>query len=120
MSVNIYTSRRHNFDKVWYWKRNDAIKDLSKYVYETNPDGFFYARDVSVESQDNQPINNTFLFDNSVITLFTEDIVNIEINDIVKYEDVIWRVSNVQFQHIHKNHQFMKKGFNRTYVQLTR
>jgi len=118
--INIYTSRRGNFDKVWYWKRNESIKDLSKYVYETKPDGLFYAKDVSVESQDNQPINNSFLFDNQSITLYTEDSVNLEINDIVKYEDEIWRVANVQFQHIHKTHQFMKKGYNRTYIQITR
>ena len=120
MGVNIYTSRRDTFDKVFYWKRNEDIKDLAKYVYETKPDGLFYAKEITPESEDGQQINNAFMFDNTTITIYTEDSVKIEKNDIVKYDDEIWRVVNVQRQHIHKTHQFMKNGFYRTYLQLTR
>lgn len=120
MSVDIYTSRRHNFDKVWYWKRNDAIKDLSKYVYETQPDGFFYAREMSPAATDNAQVQNVYLYDKSNISLATEDKVNLEVNDIVKYADEIWRVNNVQRAIIGKTHQFMKRVAYRTYIQVTK
>lgn len=120
MSVNIYTSRRHNFDKVWYWKRNDAIKDLSKYIYENTPDGFFYAREESPIDTGNAQTQNVYLYDKSNITLQTEDKVNLEINDIVKYMDEIWRVNNVQKQIIGKTHQFMKNVDTRTFIQITK
>lgn len=118
--VNIYTSRRDYFDKVVYWKRNENIRDLAKYVYENKPDGLFYAKEITAESKESQQISNAFLFDNANITIYTEDAIDIEKNDIVKYENEIWRVVNIQKNFIHKTHQFMKKGYYRTFIQLTR
>ena len=120
MGVNIYTSRRDFFDQVLYWRRNEGIRDLAIYVYETKPDGIFYAKEITPESEESQQVNNAFLFDNQTITIYTEDSININKNDIVKYDNEIWRVVNVQKNHIHKTHQFMKHGFDRTYLQLTR
>jgi len=118
--INVYTSRRTNYDIVYYWKRNENIKDLAKYVYEVKADGLFYAREITAELKDAQQVNNAFMFDNQSITIVTEDMINVEVNDIVKYDNEIWRVVNIQKNHIHKTHKFMKKGFDRIFMQLTR
>lgn len=118
--INEYTSRRVNFELCYYWKRNDEEKDLSEYLLEEVPNGRFYAREITAFTNRKQEINNTFLFDETTITIETNDTIEAKVGDVVYFDDEVWVVLNIQRKHIHKNKQFLKADYNRTYLQLKR
>ena len=118
--IDIYTSRRTEHEKCYYWKRNEDNRDLSEYAYEEYYDGFFYAREYVAEFFQKQNVSNTFMFDSSTITLETKDKVEIEPNDVIFYDENYWRVVNVNKVEYHKNSQFGKKKSYQTFIQIKR
>lgn len=99
MSVNIYHSRRTNYRKCIYWNRDerDSIANSSKWIANNKPDGSFFGRPVSNKTTMNNPVNNVMMFDRNSITLETDDdIDNIQVNSIVKYNNSVWILENIQ------------------------
>lgn len=117
-SIDIYTSRRNEFDECAYWSRDDDEQDLSKYAYENDITGIFYAKEMSALSTQKNNVGGVFLYDEDSITIETSDIVSIKAGDIVRYDDKLWLVMSVQKKEIHKRKQFLKDSFYKTYIQL--
>lgn len=115
---NIYTSRRTNFEECLYWKRDDQDKDLETYTHENKSSGRFFAKEISPLAKKKLVIGGVFMFDSKTIMLETNDSVEINAGDIVKYENKLWNVSDVQELEFHKNSQFMKKVDYKTYISL--
>lgn len=116
--IDINTSRRTLHNKCRYWKVKDKTKDKSEIVYEQKEAGVFYAKEISAFSKDMQIIGEVFMFQSNVTTIVTTDINDININDIVEFNNKIWRVVNVQKRRVMKQSQFSKKTSEMTYVQL--
>lgn len=118
--ISEFTSRRINFEKCKYWNRKESKLDLEQYVYENAPSGHFYAKEITAQTLQKNIIGNTFMFDQNTIALETSDVVNIVSGDIVEYDNELWVVNNVQYDEIHKNKQFMKTSYKKTYIQMRR
>lgn len=119
-SIDLFTSRRVDFDLCTYWSRDNDESDLSEYAHENEPSGAFYAKDENPSTLQKQDIGGIFLFDENTITLSTPDAVDIKAGDVVSYDDNYWAVRNVQEVWVNKNQQFMKSSSKRTYIQLKR
>ena len=99
MSVNIYHSRRTNYRKCIYWIRDerDSVANASKWIANKKPAGSFYAKPISNKTTMNNQVSGIMLFDRNTITLETDDdIDNIQLNSIVKYNNVVWILENIQ------------------------
>lgn len=118
MGIDIYHSRRINFTKCLYYKRNESINDLSKYVLLEKPEGHFYARLYSPNSRQNQDIANTFRFSENSLTLVTEDDVDeLKENNIVLYNGKAYVVMGVQRELHLKESQYSGEHYT-TYISL--
>jgi len=119
--INLGTSRRTCHNKTFYWKRNEDDEfDESMYEHNVEYDGVFYAKDVRAKASSKQDISGMFLFDSNVITIMTYDKVDIKSGDVVKYDNQIWKVEDVQERDINKNNEFMKEPDKETYINLKR
>ena len=119
MAVDIYHSRRKNFKKCVYYKRNEKINDLSKYVLLEKPEGVFYARLESPNSRQNQDINNTFrVSENNLTLLTTDDVEDLVENCVVLYNGKAYVVMNVQREECLRESQYYTEHYCRTYISL--
>lgn len=130
-NVDIFTSRRNCNNLCYYWIRRDneddssiivsVDKDLNEMVYEREPDGSFYANEMQTYDSENQIIGGTFMFDQNFVTIVTEDnIPNININDIVVYDDEVWRISSISKRKRKRQNQFSRNCAYKTYLYLKR
>ena len=83
---NIYSSRRTNFEECYYWKRDNDEVDLETYAHENKHSGKFFAKEISPLTKQKNVIGGLFMFDSSTIMLETNDYINIDAGDVVKYD----------------------------------
>ena len=98
MSFDMFQSRRNYNEPCKWWSRNlkDEI-DLDELVYNHVPNGFFMAKEVSPETERNNPIANTWLLNRSGVTIKTPDnVYGIESECLVLYQEELWLVVDVQ------------------------
>lgn len=132
-NVDLFTSRRNHFNKCYYWKRNDreeemkqdlysmvsVDEDSNEMSYEREPDGWFDANEISNFEENNQIIAGTFMFDDNTVTLETNDnIPLLGINDIVVFDNKVWRVIKVARKKRKRQAQFSKDYSYKTYISL--
>ena len=118
--INLRTSRRVNFNKCAYWNRKDKDVDKEEYAHNNAVNGYFYAKEVSPITKNKNVVNGLFMVDRNQTTLYTTDRINIESGDIVKYNDDLWRVVDIQEVPIKKQSQFMHQVDCETYLQLVK
>ena len=83
------------------------MNDLAKYVLVAKPVGHFYARKYSPMSRNNQDVNNTFRFSETMLTIITEDDVDdLKENNVVLFEGHPYVVLNIQRKEHIKEGQF--------------
>jgi len=134
-SADIFTSRRNYFNECWYWCRtkDDIERDvdlttivyvdeeLNEMIYERSPNGSFMATESSSYSSDNQIVGGTFMFDEHFVTLETNDnIQELSQNDIVIFDNNVWRVTNITKIKKKKQNQYSKFPSYKTYISLKR
>lgn len=134
-NVDLFTSRRNHFSKCYYWKKNDreiemnedlyssiSVDEESKEMcYEREPDGWFDANEISNYEEDNQIVGGAFMFDSNISTLVTND--NIPLlgsNDIVVFDNKVWRVTKTARKKRKRQAQFSKDYSYKTYINLKR
>ena len=118
--INLRTGRRSNFNKCYYWNREDKNVDKEEYAHSNKANGYFYAKELAPIINSKNIVNGTFMFDRNQTTLQTSDSIKIESGDIVKYQGELWRVVDVQIKPIKNQTQFIRKPDNITYLQLVR
>lgn len=118
-SIDIYETRRTNYEKVLYWKRDiDADIPVSEITGKAS-NGVFYARETNAESSRNDIVSGAFMFDDRNIMLITnDDVSDLAQNDICKYDDRLWNVISIQRYKRKKRSEFSAKGTYQTYIQL--
>ena len=116
--ISDLTSRRTYFDECQYWKRDDTDSSLEDYVYEHHYSGIFYAKETTSQTGQKNIVGNMFMFDQNTATIETMDLVNISSGDIIKFQDGLWLVTNVQKSMNNKSKQFLKNNFYKTYIQM--
>ena len=90
-NVDLFHSRRANFSKCEYWVRDErnSVGSPQQWVLRNVPSGRFYARPISVKSNQMNVVNGVWALDSNRITLETDDgIDDISRGSVVKYEHV--------------------------------
>lgn len=122
-NVDLFHSRRTNYHKCTYWVRDERNSAGSprNWVLENQPSGKFYAKTISVKSNQMNIINGVWAVDKDYITLETDDTVD-DINRgcLVNFNEELWLVENVQRQPYNKQSEFSRKIVYKTILTLTR
>lgn len=121
--IDIYHSRRVNYKLSYYWKRNESVKigDASKWVLENKPSGSFYAKPESEQSLIKNQIHNEFLLDRNSIVISTSDEINdLDSEDLVLYSGKTWLVVSIQRKIHIKETEFSSEEHYTSYINLRR
>lgn len=122
--IDLWNSRRNKFLKCEYWSQetNPDIAKFSSLVYKTQPTGWFLASYVGNITEENQVLENAFMFEKvTTVIETTDDVKDLRKNDIVKMKDLYYRVDDVQRKPITKQEQFLKEAQSfTTYISLRR
>ena len=134
-SADVFTSRRTHFNECMYWCRNEeeiekdidlttlvyVDHDVDELYYDRSPDGTFMATEVSDYSSNNNVIAGSFMFDQHVVTIQTNDNVSkLSQNDIVAFDGNVWRVTSISKRKKKRQNQFSKEVSYHTYISLMR
>lgn len=117
--IDLWSSRRDMFIKCEYWSQDRSELDQysnSKVVYNSVPTGFFYAKEVNSYSTSNQVIAESYMVEENSITIMTrDDVSNLKRNDIIRFEETIYRVDSIEKEPIKKQRNYMSSGLSFTY-----
>ena len=112
------TRRGYNF-KCFYWTR-DFKYDNETLVHNTKPSGLFYARIINNKAQDTQDVAGVFRVGTQNITIETCDVVTLNKDDIVQFDNNIWIVGRVTSYAIQKNAEYSSRYSKQTTIELNR
>lgn len=119
--VDLFHSRRTNYNKCVYWIRQEQNTSPSQWVAKNEPSGKFWAKPVSPKTNQGDVINGVWRVDKNHISLETDDdIEDLTQGCIVKYNEALWLVENVQGEIHNKESEFSKKIDYRYTIYLTR
>ena len=118
--LDIFTSRRTKFNDCRYFKKIDLGMDTNYLEYEDDPSGIFSAEESRAYQEGVQVVNGVMLKTYSVGIKTEDDIKDLEINDLVEWDNEKWRVTDIQKAKIVKENQFMKEVHYEYYVSLKR
>lgn len=119
---NPFLSRKTYNAIVEWWSRTTCKGQLSlsKLGYEIAPTGSFHAKPVS-EFSFNKRNEADVRFSNNFVTIETpDDISAIMVDDLVRYEGILYRVDNVSKRQVSKTKEFMRHPVSVFVLQLTR
>lgn len=119
--VDTYRSRRGYNYRCIYWKRKEnGIYDNEQLIHNKRPDGIFYARITSSKANDTQDIAGIFRVGTEGITIETQDIIDLDKDDLVQFNEEIWLVGRVNSEQIQKNAEFGRITSNKTMIELNK
>lgn len=120
--IDLETSRRDMFDLCTYWSQNDNqnLVSLDQLVHNKKPTGEFYAKEENSLSVQNQVVGGSFMFEETTVTLKTNDDVHLlRQNDVVFYDNKYYRVESIQQVKVRKQRQYLKSNYSAsTYISL--
>lgn len=115
--INFLIGHRGEFERCKYWNRDEDDNNLAEYTYQKE-NGTFWAKEVSPEDLRKLVINGLFMFDETLITLYTKSDCRLKKGDIVEHDGSKWIVQSCQQRTRNKYQQFMKTKVTDTYIQL--
>ena len=117
--VDIFVSRRDNFDECKYWcrKPNENPNEL---VYEMRkPDGYFDAKMSNPENFGTDVVGGVFMFDTNFVMIETnDDVFKLKANDVVEFRGKIYMITDIQKRPLRKNNQFTNELAYKYYISL--
>ena len=116
--IDLWQSRRDAFTKVRYWSQidNEDLISNSQIAYNRLPTGTFFAKEISAITGDSQVVGESLMYDEHTVNLYTRDKVeNLRINDLVEYEDKLYRVDSIQKNFKMNQRQFMRSQASAEY-----
>lgn len=122
-SVNIFHSRRTNFQECKYWVReeDEKIGDASQWILKKTPAGTFWAKEISPRLNQMNQLAGVFAFDKDTITLeSSDDLSDIAQGCIVLYNGKVWFVKDVQCRVFNKETQFSSEITYKYYINIRR
>lgn len=121
--VDLFHSRRTNYSRCGYWVRDERNQSgsPSQWVLYNQPSGFFYAKPVSVKSNQMNVVNGVWALDSDHVAIETDDeVTDISRGCIVEYAEELWLVESVQRQAHWKESEFSKHQDYKYTISLTR
>ena len=105
MSFDLFQSRRNMNERCKWWSRNESDEvEENELRYKRVPSGYFYAKEVNAEVQDDNIIGGVFMTDKTSVTIMSsDDLTSLQAKQLdmrnkvlVEYQGELWRVDNVQ------------------------
>lgn len=119
--IDLNRSRRGYNYKCFYWKRDvNGVMDNEELIHNEKPTGVFYAKIASSKSNDKQDIAGVFRVGVEGITIETNDIVDLERDDLVQFDGKVWSVGRVNDDPVQKNAEFGKTASKKTTIELNK
>lgn len=119
--IDLNRSRRGYNYKCFYWKRDaSGLMDNEELVHKNKPTGVFYAKIVSSKSNDKQDIAGVFRVGIEGITIETNDIVDLNKDDLVNFDGKTWIVGRVNDDPVQKNAEFGHNTSKKTAIELNK
>lgn len=119
MAIDIYTTRRNFFEKVYYWFYDSKNKDLNNLIYEKKPNGFFYAREENANTLTKEVIGQYFQVGSSEVAISTYDNASkLRPNDLVKFKNKLWVIVNIQKKVLSRQEAFNKNASARYFILI--
>lgn len=121
--IDLKQSRRTKFVQCQYWSQlsDPDIVKFNELAYEKEPNGFFKASIVGSFSEENQTLENAFMYKKTnVVVETTDNVRELERNDLVKMKGKMYRVEDIQRTPVQKQQQFLKDEYvsYTTYISL--
>lgn len=120
--IDIYYTRRGMYNLCQFWDRDESgVGNSEEYTYYNLPDGTFYAKEANNESNEVQTLFGSFMADSHSILLESHDDLNgLRENCLVKFDNCLWRVENIQKKIRRKQSEFNPNFDYVWYIQLRR
>lgn len=122
--IDLWQGRRNKFIQCEYWSQvtNPDIAKFSELSYEKQPNGFFTASLVGNYTEENQTLENAFMYKKvTVVIETTDDVKQLERNDLVRMKGELYRVVDINRKPISKQEQFLNDAVSyTTYISLRR
>lgn len=120
--INIYHSRRINYNRCIYWERDESgIGNEENLIYEKKPAGIFYATESNAETNSTNMLAGVFMTEQYDILLESTDWLDgLHKDCLVKYNDQLWRVNEVQKKPYKKESAFRNKKTYKWFIGLIR
>ena len=119
--IDLNRSRRGYNYRCLYWKRDETgVMDNETLIHKKTPDGVFYAKIVSSKANDTQDVAGVFRVGYEGITIETQDIVHLDKDDIILFDNKKWLVGRVNNDPIQKNAEYSHKTSNKTTIELNK
>ena len=123
--IDTWQSRRNKFINCVYWSQvaNINIAKFSELSYEKQPNGFFKASVVSNYTEENQTLENVFMYEKvTVVIETTDDVKELKRNDLVRMKGEFYRVDDIARKPVSKQEQFLNDEYvsYTTYISLRR
>ena len=117
--VDIFVSRRDNFDECKYWCRKPS-ENPNELVYEMRkPDGYFDAKMSNPENFGTDVVGGVFMFDTNFFMIETnDDVFNLKANDVVEFRGNIYMITDIQKRPLRKNNQYTNELAYKYYISL--
>lgn len=115
--IDLYTSRREHFLECEYWSQdeNDYVK-ISEIAYKISPTGTFLAKEEGAYTNENQVLSEIFMLrEKNVVVSTFDDVSDLKRNDIVRINEEMYRVEDIQVTPVNKQRQFMNSGYSKKY-----
>ena len=117
--VDIYRKRTGYPYKCLYWKRDTSgAMDNEELVHKKVPTGVFYAKISTSKAKDTQDVAGIFRAGTEGLTIETNDIVFLDKDDLVQFNEDIWIVGRVNNEALQKNAEFGRFSSNKTFIEL--
>lgn len=117
--IDLRTSRRDYFLHCEYWSQieDENYVETNEIIHSRIPTGTFYAKELNAYTIESQNISNLFMAESKNITIHTfDDVSDLQRNDIVKIDDVVYRVDNIQKTPVKKQRQFLRNSYSMSYT----
>lgn len=105
MGFDLFQSRRNMNEYCRWWARKESDDtEEDELVYKRVPRGYFHAKEVNAETNDDNLIGGVFMTDKTTVTIVSADDLSDMYNEheyvkdkvLVEYQGELWRVENVQ------------------------
>lgn len=117
-TVDIFHSRRTNYQEVIFWIRNqqEAKENPEKWILTKQPSGTFYCKEVTPSFNQFNTNSGVYGYDKDSITLETDDDINeISRGSVILYNGRPWIVNDVQ-RLIHKKESEFNSELDYKYI----
>ncbi len=122
--IDLCMGRRTSFLECEFWSVDERDLIPADQICHTRiPTGMFFAKEINSYSTENQIIESSFMAEQKTVTLETHDNIKTPVplkrNDIVKFNDEVYRVDKLQVNPVRKQNQYMQiNNSNITYITL--